>query len=731
MNNENLIEKLDLSGYLEEFNALCARKKPLFLEGDSRLHFERIKELFELDFTPPTPCENLTQRLVHLSKQGILHLNECFEFVKIFRYFAYLKGLKFELALKAWLDKIIIPLNLISICEYFNEKGELKEELDERLVRLNEADKIKSEQIQSHFKELLSSKALQGYLIDTQIHFIHQSECLLVKAGHKIKAKIIARSANGGFYILPENIEKLQIEKEKIYVEREKIHYEYAVKISQIFHKELGFLKFIDKTYDTFDAYSARVLLARKKDYEIMLCDKSKDIILKDFAHPALKNAKSVSVSFTKQVLLVTGVNAGGKSMLLKGILSAAFLAKHLLPMKINAAHSKIGKFSGIKAIIDDPQNVKNDISTFAGRMLEFSRLLQEKNLLLGVDEIELGTDFEEAASLYTVLTQSLISKGFKIIITTHHKRLAMLLARNEEVELLAALFDEKMALPRFEFLQGTVGKSYAFETALRYGIAANLVELARKINGENKQNLEELVGKNINLELELRQKLKLANQSQSKAEALLNSLKNQKEENDKSLKNTLSRLENAYYEAIEAAKKSLNLKDTKDKQRAINKANELKKHIEKPKFTQTEDLKVGDLVSYNAMRGEILSIKKDEAIVESEGLRLRVGLSLLKKSLSQTRSNFKATVSIEKKQNANMSLDLHGLRADEALSELEAFISDALMAGFEEVIIFHGIGTGKLAALVKDFLSTHKSVKSFEDAPINQGGFGAKVVKF
>ena len=107
------------------------------------------------------------------------------------------------------------------------------------------------------------------------------------------------------------------------------------------------------------------------------------------------------------------------------------------------------------------------------------------------------------------------------------------------------------------------------------------------------------------------------------------------------------------------------------------------------------------------------------------------MGLSLLKKSLSQTRSNFKATVSIEKKQNANMSLDLHGLRVDEALSELEAFISDALMAGFEEVIIFHGIGTGKLAALVKDFLSTHKSVKSFEDAPINQGGFGAKVVRF
>lgn len=726
-----LLVKLDLIGYIDEFSAYLARKKALFLEGDSKLHFARLCELEKCEFTPPQECANLHQSLTHLNKQGVLHLNESFEFIKIVQYFNYLKGLKFEGSLKVWLDKILIPPVFTEICAYFNSKGELRDSLDERLIRLNETTKIKNEQIRAEFKKLTSSKSLQDFLIETQIHFISGVECLLVRGGHTLKSKIIARSAGGGFYVVPQSIEHLQNECEKIADEKEKIYYEYAKKISLIFHKELAFLKFIDKAFDTFDHYSARVQFARQKDYEFVLCDNSKDIVLKDFAHPALKNAKSVSLEFKKQVLLITGVNAGGKSMLLKGILSAAFLAKHLLPMKINAHSSKIGSFKDIDAIIEDPQNVKNDISTFAGRMLAFSKLLSAKDLLLGVDEIELGTDFEEAASLYSMLIETLVAKGLKIIITTHHKRLAMLLAKNEQIELVAALFDEECSRPRYEFLKGTLGKSYAFETALRYGISANLVAKAKQIYGENKENLEELVGKNINLELELRQKLKDAMQKEQKAQNILNALKNQKEQNDETLKKLIAKLEFEYHQAIEEAKKSLRFDDTKEKQRSINKANELKKSIQMPEFLADESLKVGDFVKYNSIKGQILNINKNEAIVESEGLKLRVALNLLKKSVSGAVSApRKSAVNLQSVQNASVSLDLHGLRANEAIEKLDKFISDALIAGFDEVIVFHGIGTGKLAFAVRQFLETHKSVKEFTDAPAHQGGFGAKIVK-
>ncbi|ELR5346785.1 endonuclease MutS2, partial [Campylobacter coli] len=403
---EELLLKLDLNTYLYEFKSCFARDKEIFLQGDSHLHFKRINELCETEFPNLPELSNLDKALVHLSKQGVLHLDEIFEFVKIFRYFEKIKKLNLGSNLNSWLEKIEFVNGILDLCEKFDEKGELKESLDERLVNINTALRLKNESIIAEFKKFCYTKALMPYLIDTQIHLINNLEALLVRGGfnHAIKAKIIGRSSGGGFYIVPLSVENLQNDIEKIKNQKEEIYYEYAKNFSAFLAKNLPFLKFINTAFDLFDHYSARVLLAKKRDFEFVLCDQSTDLVLKNFAHPALKNPKSVSLEFKKQVLIITGVNAGGKSMLLKSMLSAAFLAKHLLPMHIKASESKIGTFKEFDAIIEDPQNVKNDISTFAGRMLHFSRLFSKKNLLLGIDEIELGTDFEEAACLYSVL---------------------------------------------------------------------------------------------------------------------------------------------------------------------------------------------------------------------------------------------------------------------------------------------------------------------------------------
>lgn len=727
---EEFILKLDLKTYLEEFKAFFARDKDIFLQGDSNLHFKRIQELCKVEFPSMPELSNLDKALVHLSKQGILHLDEIFEFVKIFRYFDKLKKLKLGTNLDSWLQKIEFISGALELCLNFDEKGELKESLDERLMNLNLALKLKNESIVAEFKKFCYTKALMPYLVDTQIHLINNNEALLVRGGfnHAIKAKIIGRSSGGGFYIVPLSVENLQSDIEKIKNQKEEIYYEYAKNFSAFLTKNLAFLKFINNAFDLFDHYSARVLLAKRKDYEFILCENSNEIILKNFAHPALKNPKSVSLEFKKQVLIITGVNAGGKSMLLKSILSAAFLAKHLLPMHLKASESKVGIFKEFDAIIEDPQNVKNDLSTFAGRMLHFSKLFSKKNLLLGIDEIELGTDFEEAACLYSVLISHLIQKGFKIIITTHHKRLAMLLAKNEQVELIAALYE--FSRPKYEFLKGIIGKSYAFETALRYQIPQNLVQEAKKLYGEDKENLEELVGKNINLELELKAKLENVKKKEQKVDEILLALKDQKEKNEEEFHTNLRVLELKFHKAIEEAKKGINLKDTKDKQRSLNKANELKNAIILPSMEQNEELRVGDFVKYEKIKGKILNISKNDATIESDEIKLRVPLKLLRKSTPTPKKAAKTSISIARPTGLSVSLDLHGLRSDEAISRLDKFISDALIAGFDEVLIYHGIGTGKLAFAVREFLKTHKSVKSFNDAPINQGGFGAKVVK-
>ncbi|WP_096030261.1 endonuclease MutS2 [Campylobacter lanienae] len=731
---EELFEKLDLSEYLSAYNEFLARPKSLFISGDSRANYEKIEEISSLNLKNPKEIANLDDALMRVSKQAVLHISEIYEFSKIIEYFNYLKSQNFGDKMRGYLDKIEIPSSIDKICDYFDENGEFKESIDERLISINEAYKNKKQQIDESLKRLIYTKSISPYLVDTQIHYVNSNEALLVRGGfnHALKGAVIARSSSGYFYILPDIVSKLKSEQSDLMDKKEEILFEHAKIISAIFHKNLPFLKFINSAFDYIDSLIARVSFAKSRDYNFVLANSSKDIILSEFAHPALKNPKRISVDFRGKILLITGVNAGGKSMLLKSILSAALLAKYLLPMSINSAKSSIGSFKEFEAIIEDPQNSKNDISTFAGRMLGFSKILGKKQILIGVDEIELGTDFEEAASLYSVLLTSMMSSDIKMVITTHHKRLAMLLAKNSEVELIAALYDEQNSRPKYEFLKGIIGKSYAFETASRYGIPANLVASAKSAYGDDKENLNEMISKALNLELELKLKLKSVEEKELKLDELLKDLKEAKIRADETLRARLNSLETEFYKAINEAKRGINLKDTKEKQRSLNNANSIAKSIQKPMIlSEPIELKVGDRVKYDKIKGVVLSLSKNDAIIDSNGVNLRVPISLLKATNQSSLNNQKSVnISLSRPNSASVMIDLHGLRSDEAIEKLDKFISDALIAGFDEVLIKHGIGTGKLAYAVKEFLKSHPSVKAFKDGAPSEGGFGSKVVK-
>ena len=507
---KTIIQKLDLDNFISNFKNFYARDKSIEMRGDINQHYRYISALSTIEFPTIIDIPNLDNELNRIKKQGILRLEEIYSFMIIIGYFNSIKALNLPEPLNKWINEIAIPDEINDILLYFTDEGRLNPEREPELYDIERAIKINKASIKEYLYKMAHSFKLKDYLVDTQVHFLNGEETLLVRGGFNkiLKASVVGRTSGGFFYILPQQISHLKERESNLLSQKEELIYRYCQTFSITLHKYYLFMRFINREYDRFDQYQARVQFAKSYDYQFILPSKKKNIKLHEFCHPAIDNPKPVTINLDKSVMLITGVNAGGKTMLLKSLLSVVYMSKNLLPFRCNAQKTEVGHYKSIEAVIDDPQSVKNDISTFAGRMVEFAKLFDKESAIVGVDEIELGTDSDEAASLFRVMLDELRKRGITFIVTTHHKRLASLMSGDNDVELIAALYNEEKREPTYTFLQGSIGKSYAFETAQRYGVPEYIVRKAKEVYGEDKENLNELIEKSTTLEREMSLKI-------------------------------------------------------------------------------------------------------------------------------------------------------------------------------------------------------------------------------
>jgi DNA mismatch repair protein MutS2 len=730
---QELFGKLDLLGHIQKLEHFFSRAQSIALEGDQERHFRYIEALDKLEFNAPPKSISFEGLINHLKKQGVLRFEDIFELIKVVRYFRFMKNGGHTGLIGEWMGEIKIPVVFDEIDDYFDATGLFVESKDEELSRIAVRIKSIKSDINESIKRLFFTQKISPYLVDNQIHYVNDEECLLVRGGfnHVLKGSVVGRTGAGFFYVAPDSVQRLKEQLRFINQERDALLYHYAKKFSAQLHPMTAFIGFIDREFGRFDHYQARVLFARSSGFSILKPRSNSAIVLEEFSHPAIAKPKPISVDFRGNLLMITGVNAGGKTMMLKSILSACAMAKYLIPMKINPHKSHIGSFKRLEAVIDDPQSVSNDISTFAGRMVQFSHLFDHKNALVGVDEIELGTDSDEAAALFAVVLDELIKRGQKIIVTTHHKRLAALMADRDDVQLLAAIYDEERRLPTYEFLDGTIGKSYAFETALRYGIRESIITKAKEVYGDNHEKLNILIERGSEMERNLKRKNKEVDERLESIKEQERLLKETREHLRSELENEKNRLKSQYDVAINEAKEAARGMDMAAVHRQLNRAALKLPKNEPIEIAALEPIvyEVGQAVKYRHQRGTIVSLGKNDAMIEVEGMRLRVKQVDIKpsgKALKKVKPSHVAKID----QKSGLKLDLHGLRGEEACEKCDKFLSDALLQGFDEVIIYHGIGTGKLSYAIKEFLKIHPSVKSFTDAPQHLGGFGAKIVR-
>ena len=724
---DRLIEKLDLTDYVARLSALFARPKPIAMEGDTHQHIRYIRALEKVDLPEPPSVEAVDDLIARLRKQAVLSLAEIYRFVVMIGFLNRFKALTLQEPLAGWLRSIEIPEPITPIVAAFTDEGMINPQIDPRLSEIEQALEHNRRATKEQLLRLTRSSTLNDYLIDTQIHLYNGEEALLVRGGFAavLKATVIGRSSQGYFYVVPHAVRDLKRRRDDLYERREAILWEYAQRFSATLHTWVRFLSFLDAAFERLDHYQARVRFARMHDTHFILPQKGHHVRLHDFTHPALRDPVPVSLEMTRPIVLITGVNAGGKTMLLKSILSAAWMARYLIPFRCDPARTEVGSFKGIEAIIDDPQSVRNDISTFAGRMVAFGQLFRQRGTLVGVDEIELGTDADEAAALFKVILDTLKQHEMTFVITTHHKRLAALMGDDEDVELVAALYDEAQRRPTYTYLQGTIGKSYAFETAQRYGISEAVIERARIFYGEDQERLGELIERSSALERTLRAQIaevEQAREAVAKKEAHLERLEAQMKEEQRKV---LATYENRYNAATKRALAALKAKESAEGRRKLNEAHRHKQQARpKPKPIAYQP-KAGEAILYRSHRGEVLSVRTREATIVVDGIKMHVPLSDLAPATTPPPKpkppKAHATTQVDRSR-ARVSIKLLGLRADEAIERVEVFLSDALVHGLSEVEIVHGMGTGALAKRIGEYLRTHPRVERYYRPKTNPG---------
>lgn len=517
-----------------------------------------------------------------------------------------------------------------------------------------------------------------------------------------------------------------------------------------------------------FDAIHARVRLGLQLDGEIpelssdhhlrLIEAKNPNLLLKNLSlkEPEPVVPLNLEMDTEELGLVITGPNAGGKSVAMRtvGLLNVMLQTGFPIPVQ---ADSEIPILKGIFIDIGDDQSIENDLSTFSSRLQWMRTTLDklEKKSLVLIDEAGSGTDPEEGGALFQSFVEQVIEKGARVIVTTHHGSLKVFAHEHNHVVNGAMEFNQKNLSPTYRFKKGYPGSSYAFEIADRLNLPEKVMNRARKLLGEKKDAMGELL---INLEQKMQEAESLRLDYEKRHKSLQKREKDY-EEHQKNMKDKRKKiLEKAYKDAeeimkganqrIEQAVEKVVSEGREDKEKITEARRDIleaKKTIasekekvrqeEKP-FRSKEKPKVGDyvLIEESNTSGELVELSGKKATVLVNGMKIKSNLNKLvktnppkkEKKPMKTRAY---SISEDTDLSVSPSLDLRGKRGDEAMKELTTYLDKALTRGLSQVEIIHGKGEGILHKLVHEHLEKREEVKSFEIAPWESGGTGCTVV--
>ena len=595
------------------------------------------------------------------------------------------------------------------------------------------------------------AKKYSNYLAESNITIKDGLPSLAVKNSYKSYVKgFVSDVSNSGstVYIVPLEIIEMNNEIYEL-KEKEKEEEERIVKaLTQLIKEEQ---EAIYKDY--LIALRLDSLLARVKfglSYKGSVASISTSIKLEELSHLLINRDVVVKNDFEveddKKIVVITGPNAGGKTVLIKAISLACYLNQrgYLVPAKKAALKT----FSSIEFIAGDGQSIMDNLSTFSGHIVEINNSLSkiDKDSLFVVDEIGQGTSPLDGEAIGNAVIDYLESVGCYGILTSHYEGLKEKAIRDDEVEVGAMIFDEDTIKPTFKYKRGLIGRSYALEVAKNLHMKEEILVKAqeyldRSLDSEEKKaiaNLTKLQEQNERLKQSYEEKLNKLNELNAKREQAIKALQVEKENIKAKAQDKIDSLVDEKIDELdEIFKRNKNRID-------LASFASLKGQLNKMKEREEDEVKVkvrfdvNDYVKVNSINntGYIKSIKGNKIEVDIDGMLLKTDLGDLVKLPDPKKAKIKQNYAkIDKvflgKSGVPLECNLIGLHVDEAKEKLEKYIDDCMLMHYHEVRIIHGHGTGALRTMVKEYCASNKNIKSTRFGDTYEGGVGATIITF
>lgn len=658
---------------------------------------------------------------------------------------------------------------LPEICQRFGEifdaEGEVLDTASPELARLRKRSNSLQRNILKTMQGMLGDPRLEGFLQDKFITRRDERYVLPIKENAGAYVPGIVQSHSGSkatLFIEPQSVvplnNELQLLKQE---EKREIFNIFTAFTAQIKARESVLLR-NQQVLGELDFRFAAGRLCRQLEARVpqivpqpvLKLDSARHpLLILKLGKPALVVPFDLSLGTQASIVLLSGPNTGGKTVLMKSVGLLTLMALSGLPIPA-AAQSEIGMFSQVFADIGDDQSIESALSTFSSHIQKIQRMLAsaDQQSLVLIDEIGAATDPQQGSALAQAILENFTRIGCKAVVTTHYTALKIFAETHPDCLNASMQFDLKSLTPTYRLSTGIPGDSFAIEVASSLGLDSVLIERARSLSGSQNLEFTELLKKmqaekkalgraSYEYQLKTRNLEAKLQELESKESSLETELKERKRKFIKELQSELIAQQKLYQNEQDSLRK---LDREERKSHSERKLHELGDKLQSIRMELAEsgadghrplvDPQPGDrvwLANFDA-EATVLEIRDQTATVDMNGISFKTPLDSLYAASAKASPESGALVAARTSTaaKARFELKLLGLTFDEARPQIDEFLDEAVLAGLHTLRIVHGKGTGALRSKVREYLQRKKQVASLETPPMNEGGSGVTIVK-